>query len=75
MATRALGLAAIAACRFALAAALLFAPAAGAARASAATIRSTSPCYVTTSLKQRAQMTVVGSGFVPVDDNVLLQSG
>ncbi len=73
MATRALGLAHGRACRFALGAALLFAPAAGAARASAATISVNKPCYVTTS-KQRAQMTVVGSGFVP-GDNVLLQSG
>jgi hypothetical protein len=39
----------------------------------AATIRVDRSCYVTT-IKQRAQMTVVGSGFVP-GDSVVLQSG
>ena len=57
----------------ALGAALLFVPAVGAAQASAATISVNKKCYVTTS-KQRAQMTVIGSGFVP-GDTVLLQSG
>lgn len=47
--------------------ALVLAPAALASQASAATISVNKSCYVTSSLKHRAQMTVVGSGFVPGD--------
>jgi hypothetical protein len=47
--------------------ALALAPAALASQASAATISVNKSCYVTSSLKHRAQMTVVGSGFVPGD--------
>jgi hypothetical protein len=73
MAHRGLGLAHGRGFRFALGAALVFAPAAGAAQASAATISVDKPCYVTTT-QHRAQMTVVGSGFVP-GDTVVLTSG